>query len=80
MSVPGKVYVKVITERVQQLTEEKINEEQGGFRKGRGCVDKKFSFRMVVEKYLRKGENYTLLSWIWKKLMTDLTGWHYGKS
>ncbi len=33
-SIPGKVYGKVIVERVQQLTEEKISEEQGGFRKG----------------------------------------------
>ncbi len=38
LSVPGKVYRKIITERVQRLTEEKIGEEQGGFRKGRGCV------------------------------------------
>ncbi len=47
LSVPGKV----ITERVQQLTEEKISEEQGGFRMGRECVDQIFSSRMVVEKY-----------------------------
>ncbi len=76
-----KVYGKVITERVQRLTEEKIGEEQGGFRKGRGCVDQIFSFRMVVEKNIREKEkNYTLPSWIWKRLMTELTGWHYGKS
>ncbi len=51
LSVPVKVYEKVITERVQRLTEEKISEEQGGFRKRSGCVDQIFSFRMVVEKY-----------------------------
>ncbi len=34
--------------------QEKINEEQGDFRKGRGCVDQIFSFRMVVEKILEK--------------------------
>ncbi len=54
MSVPGKIYGKVITEKVRQLTEEKISEEQGGFREGRGCVDQIFSFRMVVEKILEK--------------------------
>ncbi len=32
------VYGKVIIERVQRLTEEKLSEEQGGFRKGRGCI------------------------------------------
>ncbi len=61
LSVPRKVYGEVITERVQRLTEEKISEEQGGFRKGRGCVDKIFSLRMVVEKILEKR----------KKLYTD---------
>ncbi len=55
MSIPRKVYGKVIIERVQQLTEEKISEEQGGFGKGRGCVGQIVSFRMVVEKILAKG-------------------------
>ncbi len=41
---------------MQQLTEEKISEKQGGFRKGRVCVDQIFSFRMVVEKILAKGK------------------------
>ncbi len=54
LCVPGKVYGKVITERVQRLTEEKIREEQGGSRKGRGCVDHIMSFRMAVEKMLEK--------------------------
>ncbi len=80
MSVPRKLYGKDITDRVQRLTEEKISEEQGDFRKGRGWVDKVFSFRMVVEKNNRKREKYALLSWIWIKLTTELTGWHCGKS
>ncbi len=56
LSIPRKVYGKVIIERVQQLTEGKISEEQRGFRKGRGCVDQIFSFMMVVEKILAKGK------------------------
>ncbi len=55
LTIPGKVYGKVTKERVQRLTEEKIS-EQGDFRKGRGCVDQIFSFRMVVEKILAKGK------------------------
>ncbi len=54
LSIPRKVYGKVIRERVQRLTEEKIGEEQGGFRKGRGCVDQIFCFRTIVEKILAK--------------------------
>ncbi len=56
LSIAGKVYGKVTIERVQRLTEGKISEEQEGFRKGRGCVDQIFSFRMVVEKILAKGK------------------------
>ncbi len=56
LSIPRKLYGKVIIERVQRLAEEKIGEEQGGFRKGRGCVDQIFCFRMVVEKILAKGK------------------------
>ncbi len=64
LSIPGKVYGKVIIERVRRLTEEKISNEQGGFRKGRGCVEQVFSFRIVVEKILAKGKKYMLPSWI----------------
>lgn len=50
LSIPGRVYGKVIIEKVQRFTKEKISEEQG-FRKGRECVDQIFYFTMVVEKY-----------------------------
>ncbi len=31
-----------------------MSEEQGGFRKGRGCVDQIFAKMMLVEEYLEK--------------------------
>ncbi len=39
-----------------QITGSRVSEEQGGFRKGRGCVDQIFSLRMTVEKMLMKGK------------------------
>lgn len=39
-----------------EVTERKIGEEQGGFRKGRGCVDQIFAIKMMVEEYLGKGK------------------------
>ncbi len=33
-----------------------IRDEQGGFRRGRGCVDQIFAVRQVCEKYLGKGK------------------------
>ena len=46
MSIAGKVYGKIVIERVQKITERCISEEQGAFRKGRGCVDQIFSSLM----------------------------------
>ncbi len=53
LSVPGKVYGRILTER-QKVTEGKVSEEQGGFRKGRGCIDQIFAMKKLVEEYLRK--------------------------
>ncbi len=54
LSVPGKVYGRILTERLMEVTEGKVSEEQGGFRKGRGCVDQIFAMMMLVEEYLGK--------------------------
>ena len=54
LSVPGKVYARVVVDRLQKVTDDAIGEEQGGFRKGRGCVDQIASMRLLVEKYLAK--------------------------
>ncbi len=56
LSIVGKVYGKIVIERMQKIIEDGVSEEQGGFRKGWGCVDQIFSFRMTVEKILTKGK------------------------
>ena len=54
LSVPGKVYGRLVIERVRKLTERSVRDEQGGFRKGRGCVDQVFMLKNICEKYLEK--------------------------
>ncbi len=54
LSVPGKIYGRILTERLMQVTEKKVNDEQHGFRKGKSCADKIFAVRMLVEEYLGK--------------------------
>ncbi len=49
MSVPGKAYARILTERLMEVTEGKVSEEQGGFRKGRGSVDQIFAMKRLVE-------------------------------
>ncbi len=38
LTVPGKVYGRVLNERMMKITEGSIGTEEGGFRRGRGCV------------------------------------------
>ena len=39
MSIIGKVFARVLNVRVKVLTADKLTDEQGGFRAGRGCID-----------------------------------------
>ena len=57
LSVVGKLYGKVLINRIKHGTEECIGEEQCGFRCGRGCVDQIATVRHICEKYLRKGKD-----------------------
>ncbi len=56
LSVVGKAYGKVLIKRVREGTEGVICDEQGGFRRGRGCMDQIFALRQVCKKYLAKGK------------------------
>ena len=42
LSIPGKVFVKILDARVRKVTEGEVMEEQAGFRAGRGCSDQIF--------------------------------------
>ncbi len=37
-----------------QVTEEKVSDDQGGFRRGKSCVDQISAIKMLVEEYLGK--------------------------
>lgn len=48
LSDPGKVYGRILTERLMEITE-KVSKEQGGFRKGKDCMNEIFTIKMIVE-------------------------------
>ena len=54
LSVPGKLYGRVLIERVVETSEQQIGEEQSGFRKGRSCADQIFVVRQLCEKLKEK--------------------------
>ena len=63
LSIPGKLYGRVVINRVRELKYGAMEEEQSGFRERRGCADQIFTVRCLSEKHLEKH------SWIWKKHM-----------
>uniref|UniRef100_A0A8C6LXR3 Reverse transcriptase domain-containing protein n=1 Tax=Nothobranchius furzeri TaxID=105023 RepID=A0A8C6LXR3_NOTFU len=48
LSLPGKVYSKVLEWRVRSIVESQIKEEQCGFRPGRGTVDQLYTLARVM--------------------------------
>ena len=49
VSVPGKVYERVLKEKLMKVTEGKVSDEQGRYRKGKGCLCQVFLIKRVVE-------------------------------
>ena len=56
LSIPGKVYAKILEKRIRDIMEDKILEEQGAFRKKRSCTDQLFTVRMLSEKTIAKNK------------------------
>ena len=54
MSVVGKVFARILNEREKLVTADKVMDEQGGFRAGRGSNDQIFAVKQLVEKSTEK--------------------------
>ena len=52
LSIPGKVFNRVLLERIKEVTDNKLRENQAGFRKHRSCTDQIASLRLIVEQSL----------------------------
>ena len=50
LSIPSKVFTRVILNRIKPRAEALLRENQCGFHKGRGCTDQLFSLRVLMEK------------------------------
>ena len=46
-----KTYAKIITNRLNTITETLLLEEQNGFRQNRSCIDGVFTLAQVIEKH-----------------------------
>ena len=56
LDVFGKVFVRILKQRLESVAEKELAESHCGFRKGRGCVDMIFCARQLIEKTLEHEE------------------------
>ena len=49
LSIPSKVFCRVILDRIKSAIDDRLREEQAGFREGRGCIDQIFALRNIIE-------------------------------
>ena len=49
LSIPGKVFNRVILNRVKAATDAKLRDEQAGFRKNRSTLDQIATLRIILE-------------------------------
>lgn len=52
LSLPSKVYTRLILERIRKAVDAKLREEQAGFREGRSCTDQIATLRIIIEQSL----------------------------
>ena len=50
LSIPGKIYTKVVEARIRAVVEPMITDEQCGFHPNRGTTDQVFTLKQIFEK------------------------------
>ena len=61
LSIPGKVYARILDSMVRGITEAMVVEEQGAFRNKRSCVDQMFTVRQLGEKIIEKNKRMVMV-------------------
>ena len=49
LSIPSEILAKIIMNRLCNVVDSRLSEEQAGFRKGKGCIDQIFALRNIIE-------------------------------
>ena len=52
MSVPGKVFNRILLERMRDAVDVRLRDHQAGFRRDRSCTDQIATLRIIVEQSL----------------------------
>ena len=61
LDVVGKLFARIIQDRLEEIAEDILPDTQCGFRKGRGCVDMVFVAQQLVKKAIEHQSNLYVL-------------------
>jgi hypothetical protein len=74
LSVPSKVFTRILLNRIKKPVMEKLSTEQPGFRENRACVDQINTLRIIIEQSMDSGRPCILVLWILKGPLIVLQG------
>ena len=63
LSVPSKILLRVLLNRIDNAIDDLLRKEQAGFRSGRGCIDHIFTIRNIIEQSI-EWQNKLILNFI----------------
>ena len=52
LSIPGKVFNRILLNRMRDVVDEKLRDQQAGFRRNRSCTDQIATLRIILEQTL----------------------------
>ncbi|XP_014291972.1 uncharacterized protein [Halyomorpha halys] len=70
LSIPSKVYSKVLETRIRILVDSQLGEEQYGFRAQQSTQDLIFAMRQITEKTVEKIKELSISLWTFKRFST----------
>jgi len=63
LSVPGKVFARILLNRMKDTVHQLLRQQQAGFRPGRSCMDQIFLLRQMIEK-VSAGQRPEILNFV----------------
>ena len=79
LSIPGKVFNRIILNKLKDIVDPKPRDNQAGFRKNRSCVDQITTLRLIVEQSLEWNSSFYINFIDYEKPSIVLTETCYGK-
>ena len=81
LSIPTKILAKIIINRLSNVVDSRLREEQAGFRKGKGYISIRSSLSETSSNNVQNGsENFISTLWILKKHLIAFIETVFGKS